>query len=366
MRVLYLYRSSRMAIYQKALSEETSDFPLYGLNHLRELGVEADFFDEDRTLGNHLKRAQQISRGIIDRTQLGWNIGQAIRSLKRIRDYDLVFATADSTGLPLAFLKRLGLFETALVIASQGLCQSLQLKGWNWAFRLHRWSLEAVDHVVFYGWAEGSKLHEWFNVPESRLTWLPIGVDDSFFSPETFNAELATEDVVLSVGRDRCRDYPSLLEVALKLPLRFRIITSRRNLAGTDVPANVEVLFDLPVEEVRRHYASSRLVVLPIKSSSYSFGTTVFFECLSMQKPIIVSRTEAVGTGTNGYRVQNGVHCRFVPVGDGEALCRAIDKLWGDPELCKAMGRRGRMLVEQEYNTRAFARRLVRLFEALR
>ena len=355
-----------MAIYQKAILKETSDFPLYGLNHLQALGVQADFFDEDRILGHSLKCIQRISRGIVNRTQLGWNIGQAIQSLKRIRDYNLVFATTDSTGLPLAFLKRLGLFETPLVIASQGLCRSLQLKEWNWAFRLHRWSLEAVDHVVFYGWAEGKELHEWFGVPESKLTWLPIGVDDSFFSPEIFNAELAAEDVVLSVGRDRCRDYPFLLDVARKLPLRFRIITSRQNLAGTDVPANVEVLFDLPVEEVRRHYASSRLVVLPIKSSSYSFGTTVFFEALSMQKPVIVSRTEAVGTGTNGYRVQNDVHCRFVPVGDDEAACRAIDELWGRPELCEAMGRRGRMLVEQEYNTRAFARRLVHLFESLK
>ena len=84
-----------------------------------------------------------------------------------------------------------------------------------------------------------------------------------------------------------------------------------------------------------------------------------------MQKPVIVGRTEAVGTGTRGYKIGDGVHYSFVRKGDGKALCRVIDELWAQPDFCLAMGQRGRMLVEREYNTRAFASRLVGLFRSL-
>src|SRR3990172_6605138 len=151
MRILYVYRSPRKDIFQKALNLQASDFPLYGLNHLNALGIQADFFDEDMGLGPLLSLVQRISRVVVNRTQLGWNIGQAIKTLKRVNDYDLVFATTDSTGLPLAFLKRIGMFKTPLVIASQGICESCRLKSWNWAFSFHRWSLKAADRLVHYG-----------------------------------------------------------------------------------------------------------------------------------------------------------------------------------------------------------------------
>ncbi len=366
MRVLYLYPTPRIQVYQKVMLNNGPNSPLYGLNYLREFGTEIDFFDEDRTLGYILSLAQRISGTIVKRAELGWNIGQAFKSLKRFNNYDLIFACTDSTGLPLAFLKKLGFIKTPLIIASQGLCQSLKIKGWNWAFRLHRWSLESVNQVVFYGWAEGIQLHDWFRIPKSKLAWLPVGADNAFFSAEKVEKGLAIEDIILSVGRDRCRDYELLLKVARKSPLRFRIITSQRNLAGMDIPDNVEVLYDVNAEELRRYYASSRLIVLPVKSSSYSFATTVFLESLSMQKPVIVSRTDAVGKETDGYRINDNIHCRFVPVGDGEALQQAIEELWCQPHLCKEMGRRGKDLVEKEYNTHAFADRLYKLFESVK
>ena len=92
MRVLYLYATSRLPLYQKVRSRKASDFPLYGLNHLGALGVHADFFDEDRVLGGCLKQIQRLARSVTKRTTLGWSIGIAIQTLKRMRDYDLVFA----------------------------------------------------------------------------------------------------------------------------------------------------------------------------------------------------------------------------------------------------------------------------------
>lgn len=366
MRVLYLYRTDRGAIYEKVNAKETSDFPLYGLIHLQQTGIHAEFFDEDRVLSSYRKSLQRLFHAITNLTGLGWNIGQALNSLRRISDYDLVFATTDSTGLPMAFLKRLGLIKIPLVMASQGLSQSLARRGWNWAFRLHKWSLQAVAHVVYYGWAEGEQLRRAFGVPEDRLSWIPIGVDVSFFTPPyVADAGVAVEDVILSVGLDMCRDYPLLFQVARRLPFRFRIVASRQHAIPREIPPNVELLFDRPLDEIRRWYASSRIVVLPVKPSTYSFATTTLLECLSMEKPVIVSRTDAVGTLDDGYRLKDGLHCVFVPVGDADAISRAINHLWKHPRWGDAIGKRGRRLVEQQYSSRAFATRLATLFQSL-
>jgi len=359
MRILFIYRSSRKEIYRLVTTGQASDSPLYGLNHLEELGASTSFFDEDKELGGFVKWIDQFSRKVIIATELGWNIGQAIQSLKRLRNYDLIFATTDSTGLPLAFLKRLGMFPTPLVIASQGLCQFLSIKGWNWAFRLHRWSLKSVDHIMHYGYAEGEQLCRSFGLASDKVSWIPIGIDTRYFSPLPV---IELDDVVLSVGRDRCRDYALLMEVARCLPLRFRVITTPGCLSGISVPPNVEVFFDLPIEEVRRHYAACRFVVLPIKPSSYSFGTTVVLECLNMGKAVIVSKTDAVGEREGGYQLVDGVHCRFIPPGDAGKLCNAIQELWARTDLCNEFGRHGRLLVEDLYNSRAFAKRLSNLF----
>lgn len=138
LRVLYLYASDRSKILQGVERGEMPDTLLYGLNHMTDIGLRAEFFDDDRRLRPPYRGAQALARLVIRRTEHGWNIGQALQSLHRLRGYDCVFATTDSTGLPLSFLKGLGLWNGILIMASQGLTQSLAKQGWNWGFRLHR------------------------------------------------------------------------------------------------------------------------------------------------------------------------------------------------------------------------------------
>jgi glycosyltransferase involved in cell wall biosynthesis len=47
-----------------------------------------------------------------------------------------------------------------------------------------------------------------------------------------------------------------------------------------------------------------------------------------------------------------------VPPRDAVALRRAIERLWGDPELCSRLGAAGRRLVEERYDSYQTAQRL--------
>lgn len=354
MRVLYLYPTPRQQIYRQVLSAEGPDVQLYGLNYMESLGIKAEFQDGARkhSLSEHAFRL--INRLMAHFTGIGFNMGQAIERLHDSREYDVVFATTDSVGLPFAFLRLLRLAKVPLVIASQGLTSWAKERGMNWAFRLHRRLLQYADRIVYYGRGEGEELQRRFGVPGRKLVWIPIGTDPKFFSP----SNMITEDVVLSAGRDHFRDYRLLFEVASCMPLKFRVITAPHCLSGLTVPGNVEILFDVPIEVVREHYSKSRLIVLPLKDTGYSMGSMTLLQCLSMARPVILTRVAAIGLDGSGYSIRDRVNCRLVPPGDKEALRQAILELWEDREQGIKLGRAGRITIEREYTTQRFAERL--------
>lgn len=169
---------------------------------------------------------------------------------------------------------------------------------------------------------------------------------------------------MLSVGLDRCRDFSSLFRAARSLPhITFRVITSRGRFANVRLPPNVQVLYDLPILEVASHYAACRFVVLPVHDSPYSFATTTALDVMAIGKAVVLSRTRAVGQNGYGYALMDGEHCRFVSVGDLDALTRAISELWAEPALCKELGWRAQAQVLQLFDTRILARRLAEVFK---
>jgi glycosyltransferase involved in cell wall biosynthesis len=363
MRVLYLYRSSRKQQVGLAIAGSAPDTPLYGLNHLHEFGIDGKFFDSDRELGFLSRLLQHCSQRIIDKTGMGWNIGQALRSLKRQKDVDCFFATTDSTGLPLAFLKKCGVVKRPLVVASQGLSNSVDRFGWNRWFGLHKWSMSAVDRFVVYGWAERNDLCDRFGVPVEKVHWVPFGVDRQYFSRFSATPE-PVSGIILAVGRDNSRDFELFLKVAASVPFRFRIITSRERLVGLEIPKNVDVRYDLTMDELCREYASCRFVVLPVRESSYSFATTTLMDALNMRKAVIVTKTRAAGDRNNGYGFEDGVHCRFVPVGCAGSLEHAVRELWNDQSLCERLGATGEAYAQQ-FTTRNLAAKLAGIFREL-
>ena len=131
-------------------------------------------------------------------------------------------------------------------------------------------------------------------------------------------------------------------------------MTSPRNWPVGERAPRTEVFYDLPIADVCRLYAACRLVVLPVKDNSYSFATTTAFDAMALGKPVVVTKTRAVGSNGDGYSLIDGVHCRFVPPGDAAALADAIDRLWRSPGEREALGKAGRQWA-RDHSSAAFA-----------
>ena len=116
---------------------------------------------------------------------------------------------------------------------------------------------------------------------------------------------------------------------------------------------------------LKQYYSGSiaSLIVLrgdPLEKTACGF--TGLIEAMGMARPVIVTRTGAVPGAIDVEGLGVGL---FVPPGDPKALAQAMETIAQDPERAKAMGERGRRLVEEYYNIERFGRDLHAFFESL-
>lgn len=186
-----------------------------------------------------------------------------------------------------------------------------------------------------------------------NVEFMRDGVDTSYFMPVK-----ASQDVdVLSIGADPFRDFKTLLAAAAKLSsFSFRIITSRP-IAATlnDLPANIEILIDRPMGEIRDYLSQCRLLALPVRDNTYSGATTVFLQAMSIGKAVIAN---PVGANKEGYPFIDGINCLMVRPGEPEALASAIHTLIENAGRRKAMGEEARRTSCRELDIADFHKRL--------
>lgn len=280
----------------------------------------------------------------------GGDFAAVLGSLRRANAADVIFATVDTVGIPFILLKRIGFVRRPLVYVSIGLPERLVQLGNRPMVRLYRSALRRAAAIVAYSEHEVSALRDWLGPGGPEVVFVPFGVDVDAFRP----VEATDPDTdVLSVGVDPRRDFELLLGIAERNPeLTFRIVSgAERARSLAQLPDNVTLEIDIPLEQVRLRFAASRCVALPVRDNSYSGATTTLLQAMAMGKPVIVSRTAAIA---NGYELEDGDNCRLVEPGDEPAFERAILETLTGAAAARALGSRARQTVERSFSWERF------------
>lgn len=272
----------------------------------------------------------------------GW-LKQTFEALRIRRRYDAVVTWDDRVALLYAFL--LGLIRSrsrhVAIVSWMG-----PVKKGNMLRRVQK----HIDRVVVWTRFHRDLLTELYGVAFRRLALAPYWVDERFFAP------MATEqDMVCAVG-DSKRDYRTLLDALVDLPIPCRIVsnaTQRQDAVG-DWGVTSQVLSGASASmanvtigaatslELREVYARSRFVVVPLFPSLRDHGITSVFEAMAMGKAVICTQTDGLTD-----IIEDGVTGILVPPGDPAALRAAIQQLWQQPELAQRLGAAGRQRVEE-------------------
>ena len=290
----------------------------------------------------------------------GGDFASVLGSLRAVNSADVVFSTVDTVGIPLLLLKRAGIVRTPLVYTAIGLPERLvQLRGTRMR-RLYVRALSGARAIVSYAESEVAWLRDWLGSDQPPVLFVPFGVDTKAFQPT--RAREPDVDVV-SVGADPRRDFELLLRVAARRPeLTFRIVASGdRARTLRNLPANVTLETDIPLEQVHDRLAGARVVALPVRDNSYSGATTTLLQAMAMGKPVVVSRTDAIA---KGYGLVDGVNCRLVDPGDEGALERAVVETLTGADAAHYLGTRARETVERSLTWERYTNALWTLLSA--
>lgn len=270
---------------------------------------------------------------------------------RRREEYDAVVTWGERLSLALAVVQRLAFDRKPHVpmmywFSKPNVRVPLKLSGG---------SLHAIVtwNSVQRGWAI-----EYLGIAPERIPLVKYFVDQVFWKPTP-----ADEDMICSVGSEM-RDYPTLLDALRGTGLRCHIAAGEVRLNGRGLRHETRPVSELLGDagplvtagplgwlELRALYARSRFVVVPVQATDTDNGVTTMLEAMAMGKPVICSRTRG-----QVDVLEDGVTGLFVPVGDPEALRRAMLALWNDPERARAMGARAREKIERDHTLEKFTR----------
>lgn len=346
MKVLYVFAGKRTG---KFVGEPGVDYPdtqLYGLNHLKEFGIDAEFKEPGDLLSGPLAHV------------LGFRLRHFFMFFGTF-GYDVVFGSAT---LYMLFWKKFIPRRTKFVLFNFGLTGLLEsnaaatVKG-----RIIRWLLKEADAVVCVSSVQKAYLERECPALKGKLYVVFLAVDVGYYQ-----ADMPRRDFFIAAGRDNGRDYATLIEAARLLPERkFEIACSERNLKGIgEIPPNVTVHLDLPFLQLKEKYETARALLL-ITHGDYRPGTadcsgqTVLLEAFAAGLPVIASKKDYLPEyAEEGKEI---LTVGFYEPNDISAKVRRLD----DAALRASLGQAARRKAERLFSTRSLARSLADIFSTV-
>lgn len=218
-----------------------------------------------------------------------------------------------------------------------------------------RFALSGVDIFVVHSTEEINTYSSWLRLPRERFVFVPLSI-------ELRNAT-AEEDInhpfIVAMGSAN-RDYRLFVEAAKILDYQTIIVAGAYALEGINLPENVSVMSELPLEKCHELCQMATVNVIPVDNVTTASGQVTLLETMMYSKAVIA--TECVGT--LDY-ITNGVNGILIPPKDIDAMINAIKKLWEEKALRQEIGRASRRYIEDNITFKAVSKSMSSLLDDL-
>lgn len=234
----------------------------------------------------------------------------------------------------------------------------------GWRNRLRRCSAPLVNRFVTVSCDLRRWLVETVGIPATKVETIHNGVDVNRFSEEARDAGRRAlglppgVTVIGTVGRlDPVKDQLGLIEAFARLDHRGRTLALVIVGEGP-CRTSLETRAQQPDVAGRVHLFGERsdvplllkgVDIFALPSIAEGISNTVL-EAMATGLPVVATRT-----GGNPEVVEDGVTGALVPVGDRQALARALEAYVADPYLMTTHGKAGRQRATQEFGLERMA-----------
>src|SRR5262249_42581901 len=241
-------------------------------------------------------------------TQLRSDPYLAWQALRRAPRYARTLCMSERVGIPLAVLRRAGVYRSPLTVLFQAWShrQEAVITRFGLFACLDRIGVNCTamrDHFIAHG------------APAERVHLMRWAVDHRFFTPAptSNNGTFA-----FTLGEARGRNYDQLFRAVDGLAVDFYVLAGgyadareKRPGAVERVPDNVRMLPRVSTVQLRDLYAQASFVVLPVHDVIYPAGVTAALEAMCMARAVVATRSR----GLSDYLV-DGETCLLVDAGD--------------------------------------------------
>jgi glycosyltransferase involved in cell wall biosynthesis len=280
-----------------------------------------------------------------------WKTGfEALRKIRQ-NHYDLVVAWQGKNGFPLAILRSLrGQTSPPLILLA------FSLQGVVSHFRgLVRFGLGSVSRVTVITPGELESYGRLLSLSPEKLRYTPLGWYDSSWRYKNVRKTDKIPEAgkfIYTFGRSY-RDYGTLARAVQGTDVKVKLSGRAFNLAGVELPRNIETTGWLNYEEMEDYLFESEFIVVPLQYIPHSSGETSLLHAMSFGKAVVATRSP----GTETY-VQHGQTGLLVEPGDVEGMRQAILRLWQNPDEAAKMGKEARRCFEENYKMEKLAQRV--------
>jgi glycosyltransferase involved in cell wall biosynthesis len=304
-----------------------------------------------------------VTRGAADRFQkwgklfsyypVYWQLG--MRALRKTRQtpYDLVIAWEGKNGFPYAFLRSLiGQKSPPLIILA------FNIRGVISHFLgLVRFGLRSVSRVVVLTPGEVERYQRLLYLPPEAISYIPHGWYDDmkWYDPEQrpkSDALARAGKFIFASGRS-FRDYATLARAVEGVDVNVRVSGREFNLAGIDLPTNMEATGWLSERELQDYLYHSQFYIVPLQPIDFAGGDSSLLHAMSYGKAVVATRAPSTET-----YIQHGETGLLVEPHDVKGLRQAILQLWQNPDEARRMGQAARRRFEENHTIDHLARRV--------
>lgn len=220
------------------------------------------------------------------------------------------------------------IFKWLLCIKTPHVVYSFNFAELPCGFALTRmqFAFKKIDTLVVSSTMEIELYSDYFKIPATRFDFVRWGVNYPDFknTPPQHDG-----DYICAVGGN-ARDYATFIDTMRELPNISAIVVVRpHNLVGLQIPDNVKVLTDIPMDDAYSVIANSRIMVLPLVGNEIPCGHVTIVVAMYLGIPSIVTDS----SGVDDYITEGETGLLCVPASK-ESMRQAILKLWNDPALC--------------------------------
>jgi glycosyltransferase involved in cell wall biosynthesis len=282
----------------------------------------------------------------------GRDTGLAALGYLRRSDYDVIFSNGENVGIPLAMLLKGHRRRPGHVLIGHRVSPAKK--------RPFIRSLAAqMDAIFLYSSVQREIARKELRLPEEKLHLIPFHADHRFYRPMERSRE-APARMICGAGLE-WRDYPTLIDAVRGMDVEVRLAAAspwskhRNETADRQLPPNVTARrYDY--YELRRLYADSRFVVVPLYENNFQAGITTILEAMAMGRAVITTRT----TGQIDTIVE-GVNGLYVQPGDAAGWRDSIGRLLDAPDRAAQLGERARRDLEREWSLDLWVERIARV-----